>query len=92
MYEGFGIPLLEAMHFGCPYVVSNLPVFRELTANRAQYFEPTHPEDIAAGMSRVLESRELQRELIELGRQRLKIYDYSRLAQRYAAILSTLTM
>ena len=37
-YEGFGIPILEAMAAGCPMVLSDIPVFREITENRGIYF------------------------------------------------------
>ena len=43
--EGFGLPALEALHFGAPLVVSDLPVFREILGRRASF---TDPEDVAA--------------------------------------------
>ncbi|WPU08584.1 glycosyltransferase family 1 protein [Pseudarthrobacter oxydans] len=39
--EGFGLPPLEALHFGCPIAVSDIPVFRELYEDAANFFDPT---------------------------------------------------
>ena len=47
LFEGFGLPGLEAMNFGLPLAVSNIPVFNEIYQNGAIYFDPSNPEDIA---------------------------------------------
>lgn len=47
LHEGFGLPGVEAMQFGLPLAVSNLPVFNEIYDNAAVYFDPLDPEDIA---------------------------------------------
>lgn len=41
LYEGFGIPPLEALSFGCPVLLSDIPVFREIYGNTVSYFNPT---------------------------------------------------
>lgn len=40
LYEGFGLPLIEAMASGCPLIVSNIPVFKEIAGDDARYFDP----------------------------------------------------
>jgi glycosyltransferase involved in cell wall biosynthesis len=46
VYEGFGLPPLEAMACGCPVAVSDIPAHREVCGNRAIYFDPFNPEDL----------------------------------------------
>ena len=46
LYEGFGMPLIEAYKYGCLVVCSDIKVFREVTLNEAVYFEPTDVDDI----------------------------------------------
>ncbi len=48
--EGFGLPMLEALHFGTPVVASDIPVFREVLRDRATYVPPLDAEAIAAAI------------------------------------------
>ena len=54
LYEGFGIPLAEAMTLGCPLVASDIAVFREVAGEVAIYVDPSDVESIAAGLEQVL--------------------------------------
>jgi glycosyltransferase involved in cell wall biosynthesis len=54
--EGFGIPLVEAMGVGTPVVVSDIPIFREIGGDAAEYFDPSSPSAVAAAVRR-LEAR-----------------------------------
>lgn len=75
--EGFGLPAVEAWACGAPVVASNTTALAEVTTGAALQVDPTDPASIAAGLSRVLDSADLRRELAELGRVRL--------AERYSA-------
>lgn len=53
--EGFGLPQLEALTFGCPVLLSDIPVFREVSGRHAEYCDPTNVDDIGHGIRRVLD-------------------------------------
>lgn len=54
-YEGFGLPVLEAMACGCPVACSDLEVLREVAGDAAVFFAPDRPESVAAGVREALE-------------------------------------
>ncbi|MEP7225696.1 MAG: glycosyltransferase, partial [Actinomycetota bacterium] len=55
LYEGFGIPCLEAMACGCPVACSSVASLPEICGDAAVYFDPQAVEDIARGIDDVLE-------------------------------------
>jgi glycosyltransferase involved in cell wall biosynthesis len=70
LYEGFGLPPLEAMSCGCPVLVSNVASLPEVCDYGASYCDPRDINDIAAQLSRLLESHALREELREAGLKR----------------------
>jgi glycosyltransferase involved in cell wall biosynthesis len=54
VYEGFGMPTIEALALGLPVVISDIQVFHEVGGDLATYFDPHDPEDIAAKLSAAL--------------------------------------
>ncbi len=77
LYEGFGIPILEAMHEGCPTIVSDIPVFREILDNRSYFFDPKNCENLIFNMEKILFDSEIKNNLISLGRTDSKKYTWS---------------
>ncbi|MEK9165257.1 MAG: glycosyltransferase family 1 protein, partial [Patescibacteria group bacterium] len=67
LYEGFGLPLLEAMACGCPVVCSQLKVFNEVARDAPLYFDPFDNQDIAAKIEEVLINNTLRDKMIETG-------------------------
>jgi len=55
LYEGFGMPIIEAFQHGCKVVCSDIDVFREVTLNHAHFFDPLSPEDICKALHLSLE-------------------------------------
>jgi glycosyltransferase involved in cell wall biosynthesis len=70
MYEGFGLPLLEAMHCGCPVAASTAPALRESGGDAALYFDPLSPQEIAQVLRRLIEQPTLRDDLRARGRTR----------------------
>lgn len=62
-YEGFGMPILEAMSYDTPVVVSDIPVFREVAKDAAIYFNKDNESDIAAKLRLILSDDETQKKL-----------------------------
>ena len=70
IYEGFGLPPLEAMACGCPVAVSDIPAHREVCDGTAMYFDPYSPEDISSKLEWLLQLDSKRRaSLVEPGLQ-----------------------
>jgi len=55
-FEGFGIPVLEAMAAGVPLACSDIPPFREITGGHVEMFDPSSEEEIGAAMTRLMDA------------------------------------
>jgi glycosyltransferase involved in cell wall biosynthesis len=79
LYEGFGFPVLEAMHFGKPVLCSNTTSLPEIAEKAAHYFDPRKPEDICSAIETIETDSSYRKELIEQGSLRMK--DFSNVAE-----------
>lgn len=79
-YEGFGLPVVEAMACGTPVLTSNNSSLGEIAQNAAVLVDPFNTEDITRGLVEILEKTDLS-ELVELGYERIKIFDWDKVAQ-----------
>jgi glycosyltransferase involved in cell wall biosynthesis len=59
LYEGFGIPNLEAMALNCPVICSDIPVFREICKNTVHYFDPNNLQMLGYSIRQVMENKML---------------------------------
>jgi glycosyltransferase involved in cell wall biosynthesis len=80
LYEGFGIPMLEAFSCECPLVCSNTSSFPEVAGDGAIYFDPYSENSICGVVSKVLHNNKLQKQLIKEGRARLKYFSWKETA------------
>ncbi len=80
LYEGFGIPILEAMHYGCPIIASNSSSLPEVGGNAAVYFNPNSPDDFSEKLLMILNDRELKEKLAKNGINREKNFDWEKTA------------
>ncbi len=82
LYEGFGLPALEAMACGTPVVTSNLSCLPEIAGGAAELVDPYDVEAITVGLTRVLTNSTLAADLIERGRTRAKDFSWERSVAR----------
>jgi alpha-1,3-rhamnosyl/mannosyltransferase len=81
LYEGFGIPLLEAMAAGTPILTSNISSMPEVAGDAALMVDPTSVTAIRAGLERLLTDAQLRADLSERGRVREREFNWARTAQ-----------
>lgn len=90
LYEGFGIPLLEAMASGTPIVTSNGSAPKEIVGEAALCVDPKDPLEIADAIERILSSRELSKELMQKGVNRAQDFSLDQFRARHLRLYSTL--
>lgn len=80
LYEGFGLPPLEAMACGVPVVASKSSSIPEVVGDAAVLIDPENVDDITGAISVVLRNEELRQRLVRKGYERVKIYSWKRSA------------
>ena len=90
LYEGFGLPILEAMVNSCPVVCSNTTSLPEVAGQAAEYFDPKNPEDISEKMERILFDNYLSKELIGKGIIQSKKFSWRKCAEETLQVYKNL--
>ena len=88
LYEGFGFPILEAAAYGVPIVTSRTSSLAEVAGEAALLVDPLNVEEIAGAILRVIEDEQLRAELVRLGRDRLRDFDWGVTAAKVLEVLS----
>lgn len=81
-YEGFGLPILEAMECGTPVITSNISSMPEVAGDAALLINPYNPQEIAEKMNDIASDKDLRRKLIEKGFKRVKEFSWEKTARR----------
>lgn len=86
LYEGFGIPALEAMTLGCPVVCSNVSSLPEVVGDAAALFDPADVECLQQALVRVVDDQSYRAQLSARGRLRASTFSWQRCADETAAL------
>lgn len=91
LYEGFGIPPLEAMAHDCPVVCSDTSSIPEVVGDAGEYFEPTDVDSMRTAIERTVDSDVHRARLIERGHNRLKAFSWDRCATETLSVYRQLS-
>jgi glycosyltransferase involved in cell wall biosynthesis len=89
LYEGFGLPPLEAMAHGTPVLTSNVSSLPEVFGDSALLVNPEKVFEIARGIRQILADTELRARLVRAGEERVKMYSWDRAAQQLEEVYRT---
>lgn len=87
LYEGFGLPILEAMKYGCPVLTSNVSSLPEAGGNAALYCSPTDVEDIAQKLDTIISNESLRDTMIKKGYEHIKKFTWEQTAKETLKVL-----
>ena len=87
LYEGFGLPVLEAMSYGCPIITSNRSSLPEAGGDAVLYVDPENVSDIAEKMNKLLSDDSLRQELIKKGNEQVKKFSWEKAAKETLRVL-----
>ena len=80
IYEGFGLPILEAMACGLPVVASNISVHRELFHSTVLLADPNNVDSFVDGIKKLLNNSQLKKDLVEKGLLRSELFSWKNVA------------
>jgi len=87
LYEGFGLPLLEAMSVGCPTITSNASSLPEVGGQAALYIDPHHSEDIEKQVDMLITDPQFRAALIEKGYSQVKTFSWEMCGEKTLQVL-----
>jgi len=88
LYEGFGIPTLEAMKCGCPVILANNSCFPEIAGDAAVYFDPYNSASLVEATTNILNDENLRNNFIEKGYERVSSFSWEKTAKGYFKAIS----
>lgn len=87
LYEGFGLPVLEAMKFGCPVITSKVSSLPEAGGDAALYVDPENTEEIKTAIEKVLTDKKLRDEMTEKGKKQVAKFSWKKAATETLQVL-----
>jgi len=91
-YEGFGLPLIEAMALMVPIVASNLEVFKEIANDSIVYFDPHSYQDLAVKIVKLINDFNLQKLNVAKGRKLVKNYSWKKCSEKTLEAINLLNI
>ena len=88
LYEGFGLPLLEAFSYGKPVLTSHVSCLPEIAKDAACYANPFDPEDIAHGLGKIVNDKAYAKKLVEAGKKRLEYFSWKKSVEQTFDVLT----
>lgn len=90
LYEGFGLPILEAFKNNCPVLLSNCSCFEEIAGNAAQYFDAHSLQSLVAKLELIIESPSIRKEMANLGSKKLQAYPIEKCISKTIDVYKTI--
>jgi len=90
LYEGFGLPILEAMACGCPVITSKEGSIPEVAGNSAFYVDAYDMGSVASGIRKVFDDQKLQEELSKKGLERVKSFSWKEVARETLSVYESI--
>ncbi|MCX6763742.1 MAG: glycosyltransferase family 1 protein [Candidatus Moranbacteria bacterium] len=86
LYEGFSIPILEAMVAGTPVMASDIPPHREVAGEAALFFNPENSQDLAEKLEKIISDSDLRNDLIQKGLEQAQKFSWKKSAEKLLKI------
>jgi len=83
LFEGFGLPPLEAVALNTPVIMSDIPILKEIFGASGYYFNPLDPQDMAGKILEVLTNKELRQSLLDKQKERLLFFDKDKIIDQH---------
>lgn len=87
LYEGFGLPVLEAMKYGCPVATSDVSSLPEAGGDAALYFDPEDVDSITSAISKLIDDKSLREKLVKKGYEHIKKFSWEKSAEQVLKVL-----
>lgn len=91
LYEGFGIPVLEAMSYDCPVISSNASSLPEIGGNACLYFNPENERELLKKLIDLKESKTLRSDLIRKGEEQIKKFSWQKCADETLEVIKSVS-